>query len=92
MIIYILSTSLSTLSFSIMSFYSTPILQPQFASISSTHYPFPVLVKHPVWYLNHTNLFISIWGTLYGVHQAYFDDSSYFRAIMDVLDPVFVIP
>ena len=75
-----------------MSFYLTPILWPQFASISSTHYPPPVLVKHPIWYLNHASLFISIWGTLYGVHQAYFDDSSYFHAIMDVLDPLFIIP
>ena len=75
-----------------MSFYFTPILQPQIASISSTHYPPLVLVKCPVWYLDHTDLFISIWGTLYGVHQAYFDDSSYFCAIMNVLDPLFVIP
>ena len=51
-----------------------------------------MLVKHPIWYLNHANLFISVWGTLYGVHQAYFDNSSYFRAIMDVLDPIFIIP
>ena len=83
---------LSTLSFSIMSFHSTPILQPQFASISFTHYPPPVLVKHPIWYLNHANLFISIQGTLYGVHWAYFNNSSYFHAIMDILDPIFIIP
>ena len=74
-----------------MSFHSTPVLQPQFASISSTHYPPPVLVKHPIWYLDHANFFISIWGTLYGVHWAYFNDSSYFCAIMDVLDPLFII-
>ena len=75
-----------------MSFHSTPILQPQFTSISSTHYPPPVLVKHPIWYLDHADLLISTWGTLYGVHQVYFDDSSYFCAIMDVLDPLFIIP
>ena len=51
-----------------------------------------VLVKHPIWYLDHANLFISVWGTLYGVHWAYFDDSNYFRAIMDILNPLFVIP
>ena len=89
---FIVFCFLSTLFFSIMSFHSIPILQPQFASISSIHYPPPVLVKHPIWYLNHADLFISVWGTLYGVHQAYFDDSSYFHAIMDVLDPIFVIP
>ena len=75
-----------------MSFHSIPILQPQFALISSTHYPPPVLVKHPIWYLDHADLFISIQGTLYRVHRAYFDNSSYFCAIMDVLDPIFVIP
>ena len=75
-----------------MSFHSTPILWPQFTLISSTHYPPLVLVKHPIWYLDHANLFISVWGTLYGVHWAYFDDSSYFCAIMDVLDPIFIIP
>ena len=89
---FIIFYFLSTLFFSIMSFHSIPILQPQFASISSTHYPPPVLVKHPIWYLDHADLFISIWGTLYGVHQAYFDDSSYFCAIMDVLNPIFIIP
>ena len=61
---------LSTLFFNIMSFHSTPILRPHFALIFSTHYPPPVLVKHPIWYLNHANLFISVWGTLYGVHWA----------------------
>ena len=75
-----------------MSFHFTPILWPQFTSISSTHYPPPVLVKHPIWYLDHANLFISVWGTLYGVHWAYFDDSSYFCAIMDILNPLFVVP
>ena len=90
--LFIFSYFLSTLSFSIMSFHSTPILQPQSASISSTHYPPPVLVKHPIWYLDHADLFISVQGTLYGVHWAYFDDSSYFHAIMDILDPLFIIP
>ena len=72
------SISFSSISFFTMSFHFTPILWPQFTLISSTHYPPPVLVKHPIWYLNHANLFISVQGTLYGVHQAYFDDSSYF--------------
>ena len=71
-------------------FYS--ILRPQFASISSTHYPPPVLVKHPIWYLDHADLFISVWGTLYGVHWAYFNNSSYFHAIMDILGSLFIIP
>ena len=90
--IFLCLSLLPSISFSTMSIHFTPILQPQFASISFTHYPLPVLIKHPIWYLDHANLFISVWGTLYGVHQAYFDNSSYFCAIMDILNPLFVIP
>jgi hypothetical protein len=32
-------------------------------------YPPPILTKHHTWYLHDADLFISIHGILYGIHQ-----------------------
>jgi hypothetical protein len=45
-------------------------------------YPPPILTKHHTWYLHDTNLFISIWGTLYGIHQRRLEDSILFQEVL----------
>ena len=62
-----------------------------FKTFSKTHYPPPVLIKHYFWYLDNANLFISIWGTLYGIHCTYFEPFHYFQNILDCIDPMFTI-
>jgi hypothetical protein len=38
-------------------------------------YPAAILVKHHMWFFSNADLFISLDGVLYGVHQFYFDQS-----------------
>jgi hypothetical protein len=45
-------------------------------------YPPPILVKHHTWCLYDADLFISIRGTLYGIHQRRLEDSILFQEIL----------
>jgi hypothetical protein len=45
-------------------------------------YPPPILVKHHTWYLHNADLFISVRGTLYGIHQWRVEDSILFQEIL----------
>jgi hypothetical protein len=45
-------------------------------------YPPPILTKHHTWYLHDANLFVSIRGTLYGIHQRRLEDSILFQEIL----------
>ena len=52
-------------------------------SISQIPYPPPIVIKHHTWYHEDTNLFISIWGIVFGLHCLYFQQLQYFKNIMD---------
>jgi hypothetical protein len=41
-------------------------------------YPPPILMKHHTWYLPDADLFISIHGTLYSIHQQQLEESILF--------------
>jgi hypothetical protein len=45
-------------------------------------YPPPILTKHHTWYLLDADLFISIRGVLYGIHQRQVEDSILFQEII----------
>jgi hypothetical protein len=60
----------------------TFILEPIIYPFADKFYPPAILVKHHVWFLPAANLFISLDGILYGVHQSYFDQSSLFQEII----------
>jgi hypothetical protein len=62
---------------------------PQYSTIHSSitsffdnFYPPPILTKHHTWYLHDANLFISIRGTLYSIHQRRLEDSILFQEIL----------
>jgi hypothetical protein len=45
-------------------------------------YPPPILTKHHTWYLHDADLFISIRGTLYGIHRRRLEDSILFQEVL----------
>jgi hypothetical protein len=45
-------------------------------------YPPPILTKHHTWYLHDADLFISIRGTLYGIHQRRLEDLILFQEVL----------
>jgi hypothetical protein len=45
-------------------------------------YPPPILTKHHTWYLHDADLFISIRGTLYGIHRQQLEDSILFQEVL----------
>jgi hypothetical protein len=45
-------------------------------------YPPPILTKHHAWYLHDADLFISIHGTLYGIHRRQLEESILFREVL----------
>jgi hypothetical protein len=60
----------------------TSILEPIIYPFADKFYPPAILVKHHTWFLPAADLFISINGVLYGVHQSYFDQSPLFQEIL----------
>src|ERR1700678_936483 len=52
----------------------------------SLPYPPPILVKHPAWFLNNANLFLSHNELLFGLHQTKFQ-STYFSSILGMIEP-----
>jgi hypothetical protein len=60
----------------------TSILKPVIHLFANKFYPPPTLVKHHIWFLPVTDLFISLNGVLYGVHQSYFKQSPLFQEIL----------
>jgi hypothetical protein len=60
----------------------TSILEPIIYSFVDKFYPPAILIKHHVWFLPTADLFISLNGILYGIHQSYFDQSPLFQEII----------
>jgi hypothetical protein len=60
----------------------TSILEPIIYSFADKFYPLAILIKHHVWFLSAADLFISLDGILYGVHQSYSDQSPLFQEII----------
>jgi hypothetical protein len=60
----------------------TSILEPIIHPFSDKFYPLATLVKHHVWFLPAADLFISLDGILYGIHQSYFNQSPLFQEII----------
>jgi hypothetical protein len=60
----------------------TSILEPIIYPFADKFYPLAILIKHYVWFLPAADLFISLDGFLYGVHQSYFDQSPLFQEII----------
>jgi hypothetical protein len=60
----------------------TSILEPIIYPFADKFYPLAILVKHHVWFLPAADLFISLNGILYGVHQSYLDQSLLFQEII----------
>ena len=58
------------------------ILEPTMIPTFFNFYPPPLLTKHPLWYYFDADLFISIEGSLYGLHQRRFDTSVFFKEIL----------
>jgi hypothetical protein len=77
----------------------TSILEPVIYPFVDKFYPPAILVKHHVWFLPAADLFISLNGILYGIHQSYFDQSPLFPEIIHYgradgigTDPYYPIP
>jgi hypothetical protein len=77
----------------------TSILNPVIYPFTDIFYPPPILVKHHVWFLPVADLFISLNGVLYGVHQSYFKQSPLFQEVLQYgrdkeigINPCFSIP
>ena len=46
-------------------------------------YPPPIIVKHHSWYYDDADFFIIVRGIVYGLHRCLFEQSSYFRTLLD---------
>jgi hypothetical protein len=60
----------------------TLILEPIIYPFADKFYPSAILVKHHTWFLPMADLFISLNGILYGLHQSYFEQSPLFQEIL----------
>jgi hypothetical protein len=60
----------------------TSILEPVIYPFADKFYPLAILVKHHVWFLPATDLFISLNEILYGIHQSYFDQSPLLQEVI----------
>jgi hypothetical protein len=61
---------------------ATSILKPIIYPFANKFYLPAILVKHHVWFLSTADLFISLNGILYGIHQSYFDQSPLFQEVI----------
>jgi hypothetical protein len=75
------------------------IFDPTTYPFADKPYPPAILIKHPAWFFPNADLFISLDGALYGVHQFYFDQSPLFQEIVHYgeankidVTPLFPIP
>jgi hypothetical protein len=78
------SSIMSSLAFS-KTFQFLPqrsIIKSSITPFFDNFYPPPILMKHHTWYLHDANLFISIYGTLYGIHQRQLEESILFREVL----------
>jgi hypothetical protein len=60
----------------------TSILESIIYPFANKFYPLAILIKHHVWFLPAADLFISLNGILYSIHQFYFDQSPLFQEII----------
>jgi hypothetical protein len=60
----------------------TSIFDPTIYPFANKPYPPAILVKHHTWFFSDANLFISLDGVLYGVHQFYFNQLPLFQEII----------
>jgi hypothetical protein len=60
----------------------TSILDPIIYPFADKFYLPPILVKHHIWFLPIANLFISLNGVLYGIHQSYYEQSPLFQEVL----------
>ena len=60
----------------------TSVLEPAITPTFEQFYPPSILTKHPVWYSLNADFFITLWGTLYGLHWQYFQNSVLFQEIV----------
>jgi hypothetical protein len=60
----------------------TSILDPVIYLFTDKFYHPPILIKHHIWFLPVTNLFISLNGVLYSVHQSHFKQSPLFQEVL----------
>ena len=60
----------------------TSILELVITPTFEQFYPPPILMKHPIWYSLNANFFIVLWGTLYGLHWRYFQNSPLFQEMV----------
>jgi hypothetical protein len=58
------------------------IIKSSITSFFDNFYPPPILTKHHTWYLPDADLFISIHGTLYGIHRRQLEESILFREVL----------
>jgi hypothetical protein len=77
----------------------TSILDPVIYPFADKFYPPAILIKHHVWFLPVADLFISLNGVLYDVHQSYFQQSPLFQEVLQYgrdeeigVNPCFPIP
>jgi hypothetical protein len=66
----------------IMFLPSTSILDPVIYPFADKFYPPPILIKYHIWFLPVTDLFISLNGILYSVHQSHFEQSPLFQEVL----------
>jgi hypothetical protein len=59
-----------------------PIINSVITPSFNNFYPPPILTKHHTWYLLGANLFISIHGILYRIHQQQVEDSLLFQEVL----------
>ena len=59
------------------------------AAISTQGFPYPpsIIIKHPIWYFDDADFFISIKEKVFGLHKNRFQRSSYFRSLMLLDNP-----
>jgi hypothetical protein len=60
----------------------TSILKLIIYPFANKFYPPTILVKHHTWFLPTADLFISLNGILYSIHQSYFEQSPLFQEIL----------
>jgi hypothetical protein len=60
----------------------TSIFDPIIYPFADKSYPPAIPIKHHTWFLPAANLFISLDGVLYGIHQFYFNQSPLFQEII----------
>jgi hypothetical protein len=58
------------------------VIESSITPFFNNFYPPPILMKHHTWYLHDADLFISICGILYGIHQQQLEELILFREVL----------